>query len=360
MNDLSGTYAQAGVDVAAGDRAVELLKQKLQVTYGEKVIGGLGGFAAVYDAEALRDMRSPLLVTATDGVGTKTEVARMLGEYETIGLDLVAMIADDVVTTGAKPLFMTDYLAVGKVRPDVVAAIVSGIQAGCAQIDCLLVGGETAEHPGLMGVDAFDLAGAMTAVVERDELLGPNRVQAGDALIAIGSSGIHANGMSLARYVVFEKCGWSVNDVWPGLNETVGEVLITPTLIYAGGLLSLLQAHPGAVHAMAHITGGGFAANLVRALPPGVKAVADRNTWSLPPVFKSLAELGAILQSEMEKTFNQGVGMVLVVSQDAADPVQQFLISAGFRAWQVGVVQAADGKGATAGPSVELVGNYRS
>jgi phosphoribosylformylglycinamidine cyclo-ligase len=360
MNDLSGTYAQAGVDVAAGDRAVELLKERLQGTYGDAVIGGLGGFAAVYEARALRDMRSPLLVTATDGVGTKTEIARMLGEHRTIGLDLVAMIADDVVTTGAQPLFMTDYLAVGKVVPEVVASIVAGVQDGCAQVGCLLVGGETAEHPGLMAPDAFDLAGAMTAVVEREDLLSPSKVQVGDVLLALGASGIHANGMSLARHVVFEKCRLSIDDDWPGLGKSVGEVLITPTLIYADVLLRLLQAHPGVVHAMAHITGGGLAANLVRVLPAGVAARVDRGTWALPPFFASLAELGGVAEAEMEKTFNQGVGMVLVVAESATAPVQQFLVGAGLKAWQAGVVEAAGGEGATVEPSVELVGKYPS
>lgn len=339
---MSQTYARAGVDVSAGDRAVELLKEKLNSGFGRAVVGGLGGFAAMYDANALKHMHSPLLVTATDGVGTKTEIARLMGSYSSIGLDLVAMVADDIVTTGAQPLFMTDYLAVGKVMPEIVAEIVGGVQSGCALIDCDLVGGETAEHPGLMAADAFDLAGAMTGVVETDDVLGAQRVKVGDVVVAIGSSGVHANGMSLARQVLFSDQGLAVDDELPEVGQTVGEVLLTPTLIYTKALLALLANQRGAVHALAHITGGGLVANLVRALPTGVEVHVDRSTWALPAIFSTLANRGQIEQAEMEKTFNQGVGMMMVVSDAAALSSIEFLEAEGFSAWQVGIVKKGE------------------
>ena len=338
--DMSQTYARAGVDVAAGDRAVELLKERLNSSFGGSVIGGLGGFAALYDATSLKQMRSPLLVTATDGVGTKTEIARLMRDYSSIGLDLVAMVADDIVTTGAKPLFMTDYLAVGRVVPEVVAAIVGGVQDGCELIGCELVGGETAEHPGLMAADAFDLAGAITGVVEADDLLGAHRVEVGDVVIAIGSSGVHANGMSLARQVLLADEGLGVDSLLPEVGKSVGESLLEPTAIYAPSLLSLLEGDSSHVHALAHITGGGLIANLVRVLPVSVEVEIDRGTWSLPPIFSALASRGRVEQSEMEKTFNQGVGMMAVVAEHGAKNAIDHLQSYGFQAWQVGVVRA--------------------
>jgi phosphoribosylformylglycinamidine cyclo-ligase len=353
---VSNTYASAGVDVAAGDRAVELLKNRINQGLGKSVIGGLGGFAALFDANDLKQMRSPLLVTATDGVGTKTEIARLLGSYSTIGLDLVAMVADDVVTTGARPLFMTDYLAVGKVVPEVVAEIVGGVQDGCRLIGCDLVGGETAEHPGLMEPDAFDLAGAMTGVVEADALLGAQRVRAGDSAIAISSSGVHANGMSLARRVFLSGDGLAIDTHLPELGQSVGEALLTPTAIYAAAILKLLALDSIDVHALAHITGGGLVANLIRVLPNGVHIKVNRDSWALPPIFRELARRGQIEQSEMEQTFNQGIGMVMLVSEESTAASIQFLASEGFDAWQVGVVESTrpDQIG-----SAEMVGAYR-
>lgn len=342
MTEPSRTYAEAGVDVDAGNRAVHLLKSRLNSGFSDRVIGGLGGFAAVYDASALQQMRSPLLVTATDGVGTKTELARLMGDYSTIGLDLIAMVADDIVTTGARPLFMTDYLAVGKVVPEVIAEIVCGVQAGCRLIGCDLVGGETAEHPGLMAEDAFDLAGAMTGVVEAEDLLGAQRVKVGDVVIAIGSSGLHANGMSLARQILLDDLGKSVEVVLPELGQSVGEALLTPTVIYTSVLVSLLANQPTAVHALAHITGGGLAANVSRVLPPGVSTAIDRSSWVLPPIFTLLADYGQVTQVEMEKTFNQGVGMVMIVEPTSAREAIEFLEAQGFLAWQTGIISVGE------------------
>ena len=342
------TYAASGVDIAAGDRAVELMRDWVAKATRPEVVGGLGGFAGLFDASALRGMRRPLLATSTDGVGTKVVIAQRMDVHDTIGFDLVGMVVDDLVVCGAEPLFMTDYIACGRVHPERIAQVVKGIAEACVVAGCALVGGETAEHPGLLGPDEYDLAGAATGVVEADALLGPDRVRAGDRLVLLGSSGLHANGYSLVRHVV-DGAGWSLEREVPELGRTLGEELLEPTRVYARDCLALAGAVE--VHAMAHITGGGLAANLARVMPAGVTATVDRGTWSLPPVFATVGALGAVPQDELERTLNMGVGMVTVVAGDAADAAVALLADRGMPAWVGGEIEAGAG-------NVQVVGSY--
>ncbi len=344
------SYAGAGVDIAAGERAVELMKASVARTAGPEVIGGIGGFAGLFDATKLSGMRRPLLATSTDGVGTKVVLAQRLGRYDTIGLDLVGMVVDDLVACGAEPLFMTDYVVCGRVLPERVAAIVSGIAAGCLQAGCALVGGETAEHPGQLAPDDFDLAGAATGVVEADRLLGPARVQPGDVVIALASSGLHANGYSLVRAILdAPDSGLNLAERPAGLDRTLGDELLAPTRIYARDCLAL--ADECQVAAFAHVTGGGLAANLARVLPPGVDAVLDRSTWRPAAVFGLLAADGDVPAAEMEQVFNMGVGMVALVAASDADRALALLAERDVPAWVAGETSAGSGR-------VRLVGQH--
>ena len=330
------SYSAAGVDIEAGDRAVELMKQWVARASRPEVVGGLGGFAGLFDASALRAYRRPLLATATDGVGTKVAIAQALDRHDTIGHDLVAMVVDDLVVCGAEPLFMTDYIACGRVVPERIAAIVKGIAEGCALAGCALIGGETAEHPGLLGPDEYDVAGAGTGVVEADRLLGPERVRAGDVLVAMGSSGLHSNGFSLVRHVLLSDAGagWSLDREVPELGRTLGAELLEPTRIYALDCLALAEAVE--VHAYAHITGGGLAANLARVLPAGITARIDWSSWQPAPIFGLVGAVGRVDAAELERTLNLGVGMVAVVPADAADGAVRLLGERGVPAWIFG------------------------
>jgi phosphoribosylformylglycinamidine cyclo-ligase len=367
------TYAAAGVDTEAGDRAVGLMKDAVRATHAgvaglAPVVPGAGGFAGLVDASLLRRYRRPLLATSTDGVGTKVAVAQALDVHDTVGIDLVAMVVDDLVACGATPLFMSDYVACGSVVPERVAAIVRGVARGCELARCALVAGETAEHPGLLAPDEYDLAGAATGVVEADGLLGPDRVRAGDALVALASSGLHANGYSLARAVVARQ-GWAWDHVPQGLGRSLGEELLEPCAVYAGLLVDLLAAQPGAAHALSHVTGGGIAANLARVLPPGLHADVDRGTWQPPAVTLVLGEAGGVPVADRERTWNQGVGMLAVVDGAAADRVVEHLRAQGTHAWRCGQVDrtpdgvlddpgtAAGTKGVEGG-SARLVGQH--
>jgi phosphoribosylformylglycinamidine cyclo-ligase len=334
------TYAEAGVDVEAGDRAVELMKAAVARTHGREVLGGVGGFAGLYDLSAFKDYRRPLLAGSTDGVGTKVAVARALDKHDTIGLDLVAMVVDDVVVCGAKPLVMTDYIACGRVVPERIAAIVAGIAAGCELAGCALVGGETAEHPGLLEPDEYDVAGAAFGVVEAEDVLGADRVRAGDAVIALASSGLHANGYSLVRRV-FGRAGWGYERYVQELGRTLGEELLEPTRIYTADVLALVAALDPDLHAVAHVTGGGLAANLARVLPAGVHAVVDRGTWRPGAVFDLVARLGAVPRADLERTLNLGVGMVAVTDAGRAVEAVELLVARGVAAWVLGTI--ADG-----------------
>ncbi len=348
------SYAAAGVDLEAGDRAVELMKASIALARRKEMIGGIGGFAGLFDASALKHYRKPLLATSTDGVGTKVEIARRMSDFSTIGEDLVAMVVDDLVVCGAEPLFMTDYIAIGKVIPEKVAMIVAGIANGCRKAGTALIGGETAEHPGLLEPDEFDLAGAATGVVEEDLLLGAEKVAPGDLVIAMTSSGLHANGYSLVRHII-KVADWELERELPELGHTLGEELIIPTRIYALDALELARDKASMVHAMAHITGGGLAANLARAIPPGLYATIDRSTWALPPIFRLLAEAGSVDRRELERTLNVGVGMVAVVDPAGADRALRLLAERGLDAFIAGQIVAREGLGGAA-----LVGDYRN
>lgn len=331
------SYASSGVDIGAGERAVDLMRAAIARTAGPEVVGGIGGFAGLFDATKLSGMRRPLLATSTDGVGTKVVIAQRLGRYDTIGIDLVAMVADDLVVCGAEPLFMTDYVVCGRVRPERVATIVAGIAAGCVQAGCALIGGETAEHPGHFGPDDFDVAGAATGVVEADRLLGPDRVRPGDVVIAMASSGLHSNGFSLVRAIIDAPgSGLALASQPADLGRALGAELLEPTRIYARDCLAL-AANCG-VRAFAHVTGGGLAANLARVLPPGADAVLDRATWQPAPVFGLLASRGRVAAEEMERVFNMGVGMTAVVAPPDADRALRLLAERGLPAWVIGEI----------------------
>ncbi|MBA3020450.1 phosphoribosylformylglycinamidine cyclo-ligase [Propionicimonas sp.] len=333
-------YAAAGVDIEAGDRAVELMKDAVARSHRPEVLGGLGGFAGFFDASALAKYRHPVLATSTDGVGTKVAIAGAMGVYDTIGWDLIGMLVDDLVVTGAEPLFVTDYIACGKVYPERIAAIVGGVAAACTAAGAALLGGETAEHPGLLGSEEFDMAGATTGVVEFDEILGPDRVVGGDVALALASSGLHSNGYSLVRQV-FASAGWELTREVPEFGRALGEELLTPTRVYARDLLAVIRAVE--VHAISHITGGGLANNLVRVLPAGVQVEIDRGTWTPPAVFDLVQRLGAVSQPDIEATLNQGVGMVMMLPESSVAAAQQSLSAAGIESWVAGSATAVPG-----------------
>ncbi len=345
-------YAAAGVDIAAGDRAVELMKSSVRRTARPGVVGGLGGFAGLFSLD-LAKYPEPVLASSTDGVGTKIAIARALDRHDTIGIDLVAMVVDDLVVVGAEPLFLTDYIATGKVVPERIAAIVSGIAEGCVQAGCALVGGETAEHPGLMAPEEYDVSGTGVGVVNAGAVLGPDRVRPGDVLLALGSSGPHSNGYSLLRSVLLDRGGLALADTPAELGgQSLGEALLTPTRIYAQDCLAL-AAHADA-HAFAHVTGGGLAGNLLRVLPDGVVAVVDRGTWAPQPIFDLVARTGGLARADLELTFNLGVGMVAVVPPERVDDALGVAAERGVRAWRLGEVRAAT----TSDEGVTLVGDY--
>ena len=337
------TYASAGVDTAAGDRAVDLMKEAVAATHGPQVLGGIGAFAGLVDVSALKDYRRPLLASSTDGVGTKIAIARALDVHDTIGRDLVGMVVDDIVVVGAAPLAMTDYIACGAVVPERIADIVRGIAEGCRLAGCALVGGETAEHPGLMSPEDYDVAGAAVGVVEADALLGPERVRRGDVVIGMDASGLHSNGYSLVRAVV-SAAGLSLEQHVQDFGRTLGEELLEPTRIYTADLLSVLgdERSAGAVHALSHVTGGGLAANLARVMPQGLAARVDRASWEPGAVFSRVAGWGSVPQLDLEGTLNMGVGMVALVAQERADQVLAVLAERGLGARAIGEVVAEE------------------
>ena len=368
------TYADAGVDTAAGDRAVALMKDAVASTMTPAVVGGVGGFAGLVDVSALRDYRRPLLATSTDGVGTKVAIAQALDIHDTIGQDLVGMVVDDIVVVGARPLLMTDYIACGHVVPERIADIVRGIAQACAAIGTPLLGGETAEHPGLMAPDEYDVAGAATGVVEADRMLGAEKVRVGDVLVALGSSGLHSNGYSLVRRVI-EHAGWGLEREVPEFGRTLGQELLEPTRLYTRVCLAMLEtlsspAAPGPVHALSHITGGGLAANVARVLPAGLIADVDRASWTVPPVFSTVRELGSVPWEDLEGTLNLGVGMVAVVDPSAVDAILRVAEGSDIPAWVLGEVHEAgtyeardrvvSGTKGVDGGAVDIHGAYRT
>ena len=368
------TYAAAGVDTAAGDRAVALMKDAVAATMTPAVVGGVGGFAGLVDVSALRDYRRPLLATSTDGVGTKVAIAQALDIHDTIGQDLVGMVVDDIVVVGARPLLMTDYIACGHVVPERIADIVRGVAQACAAVGTPLLGGETAEHPGLMAPDEYDVAGAATGVVEADRMLGAEKVHAGDVLVALGSSGLHSNGYSLVRRVI-EHAGWDLEREVPEFGRALGQELLEPTRLYTRVCLAMLEtlsspAALGPVHALSHITGGGLAPNVARVLPAGLIADVDRASWTVPPVFSTVRELGSVPWEDLEGTLNLGVGMVAVVDPSAVDAVLRVAEGSDIPAWVLGEVHEArtyeaqdrvvSGTKGVDGGAVDIHGAYRT
>jgi phosphoribosylformylglycinamidine cyclo-ligase len=334
------TYADSGVDMAAGEKAVELIKAHVRSTFRPEVIGDLGGFGGLFAIDWKR-YDDPLLVASTDGVGTKSLIARMANRRNTIGIDCVAMSVDDIAAQGAEPLFFLDYISIGKLVPDEIDDLVAGVAEGCRQARCALLGGEMSEHPGVMEPGEFDLVGFAVGVVERSGVL-PSGVQTGDRLIGFASPGLRCNGYSLARAALFDRAGRDIHDAaWPGAHITLADVLLEPSVIYAPAMLELARKVP--VRAFAHITGGGLPGNVNRVLPDRCDAVVQRGTWDEPRVFSIIQEAGAIPDDEMAAVFNLGLGMIAVVAPDAAEAAVDTVRSAGHDAWIVGDV--VDGHG---------------
>ena len=348
-NEKHVTYEDAGVSTAEGARAVDAIKAAVKETNRPEVIGGLGGFGGCFSAAAFKDMEDPVMVSGTDGVGTKLAIAQLLNRPDTVGEDLVAMCVDDVVPIGAEPLFFLDYVAIGKLRAEHVAEIVKGIANGCKKSGCALVGGEMAEHPGVMNPDDYDLAGFVVGVVDRPKMIGPEKVKAGDVILGLASSGIHSNGYSLVRKVAIE--GKTVEELEAyneELGESVADAVMRPTTIYAGQLIRAL--HAGApIHAMAHITGGGITENLNRALPADVDALVYRGgeagpAWSIPPIIGYVSRLAGLSLNEAYKTFNMGVGMSIICAPEDVDAVTAALKAEGLDPFLMGECVAGSGE----------------
>ena len=345
-NQNSVTYAEAGVDIVEGARAVDAIKDTVHSTYRPEVVGDIGGFGGLFSIAAAKDMADPLLVSGTDGVGTKLKVAQRLGVHDTVGIDLVAMCVNDILATGAEPLFFLDYVAVGKLDAEAMAKIVGGIGEGCRQSGCALIGGEMAEHPGVMDPDDYDLSGFCVGLVDRPRMLDPESVREGDVLIGLASSGLHSNGYSLARKVCIEgRTEEELREAREDLGgQSILEVLLTPTRIYVKPVRAVMEQVPGGIRALAHITGGGITENLNRALPAGVNAEVDLGTWPIPPVVRFACEQANLSEAEALKTFNMGLGMVLIVDPAAAEAVEAALAAAGEETYGVGRIVAGEGE----------------
>lgn len=340
------TYASAGVDTAEGARAVDAIKPIVRETYRPEVIGDIGGFGGLFAISQAKDMEEPILVSGTDGVGTKLKLAQAAGIHNTVGIDLVAMCVNDILATGAEPLFFLDYMAIGKLTSDAAAAIVEGVAEGCKLAGCALIGGEMAEHPGVMDADDYDLSGFCVGVVDKPRMLNPDHVREGDVLIGLPSSGIHSNGYSLVRKVAFE--GKELQELaepreWLD-GMSILEALLQPTRIYVRPVLDAMRSCPGAIHALAHITGGGITENLNRALPESLDAEVRLGTWPELPIIKFICDAANLSQAEALKTFNMGVGMVLIVAADKADAVMAHLADAGEDAYVIGSVVPGSGQ----------------
>ena len=336
------SYRAAGVDIEAGDRAVELMRSKVKKTFRPEVVGNIGGFAGMFAFDSAKYAK-PILASSTDGVGTKLAIAQAMDIHDTVGVDLVAMVVDDLVVCGAEPLFLQDYIAIGKVVPEKVADIVGGIADGCRWAGCALLGGETAEHPGLLSPDEYDIAATGIGVVDADNILGAEKIRAGDVILALASSGLHSNGYSLVRHVLLAGGKMRLDQVVPelGRQRTLGEDLLTPTSIYAKACLAVIAECE--VHALAHITGGGLPGNVVRVIGEDVDAVIDRATWRPQPIFDVIGTIGRVTRAEMERTFNMGVGMVVVVPPSDADRAVASFSSHDVNAWVVGEIVTGSG-----------------
>lgn len=338
---MGETYAGAGVDIAAGERAVDLIKPLVRSTHRDGVLSDIGGFGGLFAVPTDR-YRNPVLVSSTDGVGTKALVAAAAGRYETIGIDLVAMCVDDLVCQGAEPLFFLDYVSVGSLVPERMAELVSGVADGCRQAGCALIGGEMAEHPGVMGSEEFDLVGFAVGVVERDAVVSGAGITAGDVVVGVASPNLRSNGFSLVRRVLLDRAGLSLDGpAWPGADHDLATELLSPSVIYSPAVLALLAATT--VKGLAHITGGGLPGNVNRVLPAGTAARIDTSTWQVPPVFAEIARLGEVDSDEMYATFNMGIGLVAVVDPADADTALATLADAGHHATVIGAITDGDG-----------------
>jgi phosphoribosylformylglycinamidine cyclo-ligase len=344
------TYRDAGVDIDAGERAVELMRSEVEGTRRPEVLGGIGGFGGFFALEVGR-YRQPVLVAGADGVGTKLRLAIELGRHRSVGIDVVAMCVNDILVHGAEPLFFLDYLAMGRLVPEKAAEIVAGVAEGCRLAGCALLGGETAEMPGFYPDEDYDLAGFAVGVVERERLIDGSAIRPGDRLLGLASSGLHSNGFSLARKVLLEVAGYSLRDRIPALGCELGEELLRPTRIYVRSVLPL--ALEGRIRGMAHITGGGLLDNLARILPPGTKAVLESGSWPVPPIFELIREAGNVAPREMARTFNLGLGLVLVVAPEEAETVRQRLTAAGERCYPVGRIEPGNREVELFGAGVE-------
>ena len=335
---MSDAYKEAGVDITAGNEAVERMKKHVKRTLRPEVLTELGGFGALFGLDKSR-YEEPVLVSGTDGVGTKLMLAFMMDKHDTIGIDAVAMCVNDIVVQGAEPLFFLDYLACGKVVPERVEQIVSGITEGCVQAGCALIGGETAEMPGMYKPNEYDIAGFAVGIADKKDLIDGRRIQAGDAIIGFASSGIHSNGYSLVRKLLLEQQGYALTDHVPGICEagqTLGELLLTPTKIYVKSLLALKQKVT--IHGLSHITGGGFIENIPRVLPEGVSAEIEYGAWPIPPLFHHLQEIGSLSMRDMFTTLNMGIGMVVILPAEQAEDAIQQAAAAGEQAYRIGTV----------------------
>jgi phosphoribosylformylglycinamidine cyclo-ligase len=338
---VSEAYKKAGVDIAAGNEAVERMKKHVQKTFRPEVLSGLGGFGGLFalNAKAYED---PVLVSGTDGVGTKLKLAFALDKHDTIGIDAVAMCVNDIAVTGAEPLFFLDYLACGKLVPEKIEAIVKGVSDGCVQAGCALIGGETAEMPGMYADGEYDIAGFAVGIVDRKDIIDGSRIRPGDAIIGLASSGVHSNGFSLVRRLLLEEKGYDLRDRIPGLDRPLGETLLEPTKIYVKAVQALKKAAD--IKGLAHITGGGFLENIPRVLPEGTDASIRLGSWPVLPVFELLREAGNLTRDDLYRTFNMGIGMVVIAPADEAEAVIRAAEEAGEKAYRIGTVTEGSGK----------------
>ncbi len=333
-------YKKAGVDIEAGYKSVELMKAHVKKTMRPEVLGGLGGFAGAFDLSAIKNMEEPVLLSGTDGCGTKVKLAFVMDKHDTIGIDAVAMCVNDIACSGGEPLFFLDYIACGKNYPEKIATIVSGVAEGCVQSECALVGGETAEHPGLMPEDDYDLAGFAVGVVDKKDIIDGSSIKPGDTLIGIASSGVHSNGFSLVRKV-FEMSKESLDTYYEELGKTLGEALIEPTRIYVKALKAVKNAGVK-IEGCSHITGGGFFENVPRMLPDGIKAIIKKDSYKVPPIFNLIAKNGNVAEDMMYNTFNMGLGMVIAVDPKDVETAMKAIASAGDTCYVVGYVEAGN------------------
>lgn len=333
-------YKSAGVDIEAGYKSVELMKKHVQETLRPEVLGGLGGFAGAFDLSGIKQMEEPVLLSGTDGCGTKVKLAFVMDKHDTIGIDAVAMCVNDIACAGGEPLFFLDYIACGKNVPEKIATIVSGVAEGCKQSGCALIGGETAEHPGLMAEDEYDLAGFAVGVVDKKDIIDGSKIKPGDVLVGIASSGVHSNGFSLVRSI-FEMSEASLNTYYDELDMTLGEALLAPTRIYVKALRNIKEAGIK-VKGCSHITGGGFYENVPRMLPEGVYAIIKKNSYKVPPIFGLIARKGVVTEQMMYNTFNMGIGMVIALDPKDVRPAMQAIRNAGEKCCELGVISAGN------------------